>query len=268
MIGGPAGGRGPPGAAVRGPRPRAGGGHPDPGRQGDPAPEELGYLHCGPARAGHFVKMIHNGIEYGIMAAYAEGLNILHHANAGKRAEEASAEAAPLRDPGSYRYDLDVAAVAELWRRGSVIGSWLLDLTAHALAQDPKVAGFSGRVSDSGEGRWTVAAAVETGVPAHVLTHRPVRAVRLPRAGRLRRQAAVGHAQGVRRPRGAPHRGVTGPAQRTAAPRASGPAARNRSAASRTATVSRPRRTSQGWSLAPVATSSVSWPMAASRATR
>jgi 6-phosphogluconate dehydrogenase len=141
-----------------------------PGRQGDPAPEELGYLHCGPAGAGHFVKMIHNGIEYGIMAAYAEGLNILHHANAGKRAEEASAEAAPLRDPGSYRYDLDVAAVAELWRRGSVIGSWLLDLTAHALAQDPKVAGFSGRVSDSGEGRWTVAAAVETGVPAHVLT--------------------------------------------------------------------------------------------------
>jgi 6-phosphogluconate dehydrogenase len=141
-----------------------------PGRQGDPAPAELGYLHCGPAGAGHFVKMIHNGIEYGIMAAYAEGLNILHHANVGKRAEEASAEAAPLRDPGSYRYDLDVAAVAELWRRGSVIGSWLLDLTAHALAQDPKVAGFSGRVSDSGEGRWTVAAAVETGVPAHVLT--------------------------------------------------------------------------------------------------
>jgi 6-phosphogluconate dehydrogenase len=141
-----------------------------PGRQGDPAPEELGYLHCGPAGAGHFVKMIHNGIEYGIMAAYAEGFNILHHANVGKRAEEASAEAAPLRDPGSYRYDLDVAAVAELWRRGSVIGSWLLDLTAHALLQDAKVAGFSGRVSDSGEGRWTVAAAVETGVPAHVLT--------------------------------------------------------------------------------------------------
>ena len=141
-----------------------------PGRSGDPPPAELGYLHCGPVGAGHFVKMVHNGIEYGIMAAYAEGLNILHHANVGKRAEEASAEAAPLRDPGSYRYDLDVAAVAELWRRGSVIGSWLLDLTAHALAQDPKVAGFSGRVSDSGEGRWTVAAAVETGVPAHVLT--------------------------------------------------------------------------------------------------
>jgi 6-phosphogluconate dehydrogenase len=141
-----------------------------PGRDGDPPPEELGYLHCGPAGAGHFVKMIHNGIEYGIMAAYAEGLNILHKANMGKREEQASAEAAPLRDPAFYRYDLDVAAVAEVWRRGSVIGSWLLDLTAHALVQDPTVAGFSGRVSDSGEGRWTVAAAVETGVPAHVLT--------------------------------------------------------------------------------------------------
>jgi 6-phosphogluconate dehydrogenase len=141
-----------------------------PGREGDPGSEELGYLHCGPAGAGHFVKMVHNGIEYGIMAAYAEGLNILRKANVGKRTEEASAEAAPLRDPAFYRYDLDVAAVAEVWRRGSVIGSWLLDLTAHALLQDPDVAGFSGRVSDSGEGRWTVAAAVETGVPAHVLT--------------------------------------------------------------------------------------------------
>jgi 6-phosphogluconate dehydrogenase len=141
-----------------------------PSREGDPPPEELGYLHCGPAGAGHFVKMIHNGIEYGIMAAYAEGLNILHKANVGKHPEEASAEAAPLRDPRYYRYDLDVAAVAEVWRRGSVIASWLLDLTAHALLQDPEVAGFSGRVSDSGEGRWTVAAAVETGVPAHVLT--------------------------------------------------------------------------------------------------
>jgi 6-phosphogluconate dehydrogenase len=141
-----------------------------PGRQGPPPPEELGYLHCGPAGAGHFVKMIHNGIEYGIMAAYSEGLNILHKANVGKRTEQASAEAAPLRDPSYYRYDFDVAAVAELWRRGSVIGSWLLDLTAHALLGDPKAAGFSGRVSDSGEGRWTVAAAVEVGVPAHVLT--------------------------------------------------------------------------------------------------
>jgi 6-phosphogluconate dehydrogenase len=141
-----------------------------PGRDGDPAPEELGYLHCGPAGAGHFVKMVHNGIEYGIMAAYAEGLNILRHANMGEHPEEVSAEATPLRDPAFYRYDLDVAAVAEVWRRGSVIGSWLLDLTAHALLQDASVAGFSGRVSDSGEGRWTVAAAVETGVPAHVLT--------------------------------------------------------------------------------------------------
>jgi 6-phosphogluconate dehydrogenase len=141
-----------------------------PGREGEPRPEEMGYLHCGPAGAGHFVKMVHNGIEYGIMAAYAEGLNILHKADIGKHQEEISAEAAPLRDPRYYRYDIDVAAVAELWRRGSVIGSWLLDLTARALLQDPEVAGFSGRVSDSGEGRWTVAAAVETGIPAHVLT--------------------------------------------------------------------------------------------------
>ena len=141
-----------------------------PGREGEPAPEEHGYLHCGPAGAGHFVKMVHNGIEYGIMAAYAEGLNLLRKANVGKRREAASAETAPLRDPEFYRYDIDTAAVAELWRRGSVVGSWLLDLTAHALAQDPDVAGFSGQVSDSGEGRWTVAAAVETGVPAHVLT--------------------------------------------------------------------------------------------------
>jgi 6-phosphogluconate dehydrogenase len=141
-----------------------------PGRHGEPAPAEHGYLHCGPVGAGHFVKMVHNGIEYGLMAAYAEGLNILRHASAGSRDEEASAETAPLRDPEYYRYDIDVAAVAEVWRRGSVVASWLLDLTAHALLQDPDVAGFSGHVSDSGEGRWTVAAAVETGVPAHVLT--------------------------------------------------------------------------------------------------
>jgi 6-phosphogluconate dehydrogenase len=141
-----------------------------PGRTGEPAPAEHGYLHCGPAGAGHFVKMIHNGIEYGIMAAYAEGLNILRHANAGEHQAAVSAETAPLRDPEFYRYDIDVTAVAEVWRRGSVIASWLLDLTAHALVQDPDVAGFSGHVSDSGEGRWTVAAAVETGVPAHVLT--------------------------------------------------------------------------------------------------
>jgi len=141
-----------------------------PGRDGEPAAAEHGYLHCGPAGAGHFVKMVHNGIEYGIMAAYAEGLNILRHANTGTYPDAASAETAPLRDPEFYRYDIDTAAVAEVWRRGSVVGSWLLDLTAHALLQDPEVAGFSGHVSDSGEGRWTVAAAVETGVPAHVLT--------------------------------------------------------------------------------------------------
>jgi 6-phosphogluconate dehydrogenase len=141
-----------------------------PGREGEPAPEEHGYLHCGPAGAGHFVKMVHNGIEYGIMAAYGEGLNILRKANVGKRTEATSAETAPLRDPEFYHYDIDTTAVAEVWRRGSVVASWLLDLTAHALVRDPDVAGFSGRVSDSGEGRWTVAAAVETGVPAHVLT--------------------------------------------------------------------------------------------------
>jgi 6-phosphogluconate dehydrogenase len=141
-----------------------------PGREGEPGTAEHGYLHCGPAGAGHFVKMVHNGIEYGLMAAYAEGLNILHKANVGKGREAVSAETAPLRDPEFYRYDIDTAAVAEVWRRGSVIASWLLDLTAHALLKDPEVAGFSGQVSDSGEGRWTVAAAVETGVPAHVLT--------------------------------------------------------------------------------------------------
>jgi 6-phosphogluconate dehydrogenase len=129
-----------------------------------------GYLHCGPAGAGHFVKMVHNGIEYGLMAAYAEGLNVLKHANAGSRAREADAETAPLRDPEFYRYDLDVAEIAELWRRGSVIASWLLDLTAAALVRDPELEGFSGRVSDSGEGRWTVLAAVDEGVPAHVLS--------------------------------------------------------------------------------------------------
>jgi 6-phosphogluconate dehydrogenase len=141
-----------------------------PGRGGPPAPAELGYLHCGPAGAGHFVKMVHNGIEYGLLAAYAEGFNLLRKANVGKRDQEVSAETAPLRDPGSYRCDFDLAAVAEVWRRGSVIGSWLLDLTASALRKDPEVAGFTGRVADSGEGRWTVAAAVEVGVPAQVLT--------------------------------------------------------------------------------------------------
>ncbi|MDQ3893147.1 MAG: decarboxylating 6-phosphogluconate dehydrogenase [Actinomycetota bacterium] len=141
-----------------------------PEKHGEPSPAEQGYLHCGPNGAGHFVKMVHNGIEYGVMAAYAEGLNLLRHANAGKDGHEVDAETAPLRNPEAYQYDIDVAAVAEVWRRGSVVASWLLDLTASALAKDPSLAGFSGRVSDSGEGRWTVLAAVDTGVPAPVLT--------------------------------------------------------------------------------------------------
>ena len=141
-----------------------------PGAESDPSPAEQGYLHCGPAGAGHFVKMVHNGIEYGLMAAYAEGLNVLHKANIGNAEHQASAEETPLRDPQYYRYDLDVAQVTELWRRGSVVASWLLDLTAHALSRNPELSGFSGRVSDSGEGRWTILAAVEEGVPVPVLS--------------------------------------------------------------------------------------------------
>jgi 6-phosphogluconate dehydrogenase len=141
-----------------------------PGRKGRPSPSENGYLHCGPHGAGHFVKMVHNGIEYGIMAAYAEGLNVLHHANVGDAEREIDAETTPLRDPEYYRFDLDTREVAEVWRRGSVIASWLLDLTAASLLEDPQLSGFEGRVSDSGEGRWTVLAAVDEGVPAHVLT--------------------------------------------------------------------------------------------------
>ena len=142
-----------------------------PGRSGAPSPAEQGYLHCGPAGAGHFVKMVHNGIEYGVMAAYAEGLGILSKANVGKSAGESfDAENTPLADPEYYQYDLDIAEVTELWRRGSVVASWLLDLTAHALHGDPKLAGFQGRVSDSGEGRWTIQAAIDEAVPAHVLT--------------------------------------------------------------------------------------------------
>jgi 6-phosphogluconate dehydrogenase len=140
-----------------------------PGRDGDSAPEEQGWLHCGSSGAGHFVKMVHNGIEYGLMQAYAEGLNVLKHANVGLREQEADAETAPVRDPDHYRYELDVAAVAELWRRGSVISSWLLDLTAQALHESPGLDDYAGRVSDSGEGRWTVQAAVEEGVPVPVL---------------------------------------------------------------------------------------------------
>ena len=129
----------------------------------------LGYLHCGPTGAGHFVKMIHNGIEYGMMAACAEGLNILRHANAGAAGGSSDAETAPLRDPERYRYDFDLAAITEVWRRGSVISSWLLDLTAAAFAKDPRLSGFAGQVSDSGEGRWTLQAANDLGVPAHVI---------------------------------------------------------------------------------------------------
>lgn len=129
-----------------------------------------GYLHCGPSGAGHFVKMVHNGIEYGIMAAYAEGLNILKEADAGNQTRPADAETAPLQDPQYYRFDIDLPAVTEVWRHGSVIGSWLLDLTAAALQKDPQLSAFAGRVSDSGEGRWTLRAAIETGVPAPVLS--------------------------------------------------------------------------------------------------
>lgn len=141
-----------------------------PGRQGQPTPSEQGYLHCGPCGAGHFVKMVHNGIEYGLMAAYAEGFNILQHANVGKRSAEVDAETTPLRNPEAFQYDIDVAAVAEVWRRGSVVSSWLLDLGAAALHDDPALDGFHGRVSDSGEGRWTSIAAIESGAPAPVLS--------------------------------------------------------------------------------------------------
>jgi 6-phosphogluconate dehydrogenase len=142
-----------------------------PGREkSPPGTAEHGYLHCGPNGAGHFVKMVHNGIEYGLMAAYAEGMNILRHANVGKQQHVADAETTPLREPELYQYDFNLTDIAEVWRRGSVIASWLLDLTADALAGDPELAKFAGRVSDSGEGRWTVEAAIDEGVPAPVLT--------------------------------------------------------------------------------------------------
>jgi 6-phosphogluconate dehydrogenase len=140
-----------------------------PGRAGEPAGAERGYLHCGPAGAGHFVKMVHNGIEYGMMAAYAEGLNILKNANAGTVQRKTDAETAPLEHPEYYQYEIDIASVAEVWRRGSVIASWLLDLTAAALFESPDLHEYSGRVSDSGEGRWTAIAAIEESVPAPVL---------------------------------------------------------------------------------------------------
>jgi len=141
-----------------------------PGREGRRGTAESGYLHCGPNGAGHFVKMVHNGVEYGMMAAFAEGLNILKHADVGNRSGTPDAETTPLRDPAAYRYAFDLADIAEVWRRGSVIASWLLDLTAAALAADPALDGFTGRVSDSGEGRWTLAAAIDEGVPAPVIS--------------------------------------------------------------------------------------------------
>jgi len=141
-----------------------------PGREGDPIAPEQGYLHCGPSGAGHFVKMVHNGIEYGMMAAFAEGLNIIEHAGIGRKDHVVDAENTPLREPELYQYDFDIPAITEVWRRGSVIGSWLLDLTAAALKEDPQLAKYSGRVSDSGEGRWTAHAAIDEGVPAPVLT--------------------------------------------------------------------------------------------------
>jgi 6-phosphogluconate dehydrogenase len=141
-----------------------------PGRAGDPSPSEQGWYHCGPNGAGHFVKMVHNGIEYGVMAAYAEGLNILANADAGLRARDQDAETAPLENPEWYRYEIDTTEVAEVWRRGSVISSWLLDLAAEALYASPQLEEFAGRVSDSGEGRWTTLAAIDEGVPAPVLT--------------------------------------------------------------------------------------------------
>ena len=141
-----------------------------PGRKPGNGTAESGYLHCGPSGGGHFVKMVHNGMEYGIMAAYAEGMNILKGASIGKRTQEVDAETTPLRDPEHYQYEFDLAEVAELWRRGSVIGSWLLDLMAGELAKDPGLEAFAGRVSDSGEGRWTIKAAIDEGVPTPVLT--------------------------------------------------------------------------------------------------
>ena len=150
--------------------PGAGSATPTPGRRPDSGSADQGWLHCGPHGAGHFVKMVHNGIEYGVMAAYAEGLNILRHANMGKHAAEVDAETTPLRAPQLYQYEMDVPEIAEVWRRGSVIGSWLLDLTAAALAADPGLDGFEGRVSDSGEGRWTIQAAIDEAVPAPVLS--------------------------------------------------------------------------------------------------
>jgi 6-phosphogluconate dehydrogenase len=170
MIGGPDGAVGRLDPVFASLAPGVGSAERTPGRSGDVSPSENGYLHCGPNGAGHFVKMVHNGIEYGVMAAYAEGLNILKNADAGKARREADAETAPMEQPEYYQYDLDLPEVAEVWRRGSVIGSWLLDLTAASMRESPDLSDFAGRVSDSGEGRWTSIAAIDEGVPAPVLT--------------------------------------------------------------------------------------------------
>ena len=173
-----------------------------PGREQVGGTAEHGYLHCGPHGAGHFVKMVHNGIEYGIMAAYAEGLNILRHANVGKRERDPDAETTPLEHPEYYQYDLNLADITELWRRGSVIGSWLLDLTARALLSDPELSKFGGRVSDSGEGRWTIQAAVDDGGSRSCAHGLALRALRLAERGRVCEPGPVRHALRVRRPRG------------------------------------------------------------------
>ena len=165
-----------------------------PGREKLAGTAEEGYLHCGPSGAGHFVKMVHNGIEYGIMAAYAEGMNILKHANVGKQTHTVDAETTPLRSPEHYQYDLNLADVAEVWRRGSVVASWLLDLTAIALAKQPDLATFSGRVSDSGEGRWTITAAIDEGAPVPVLSAALFERFSFARRSRFRRQASFGDA--------------------------------------------------------------------------
>ena len=171
------------------------------GREKMAGTAEEGYLHCGPSGAGHFVKMVHNGIEYGLMAAYAEGLNILKHANVGNENRAVNAETTPLRDPEHFQYDFNLPDVAEVWRRGSVVASWLLDLTAAALAGDPSLKKFAGRVSDSGEGRWTVQAAIEAGVAGAGPEHGFVRAVHLARRGRFRLQIALRDALRIRRAR-------------------------------------------------------------------
>ena len=170
MIGGPAGAVGQLDPIFKTLAPGRGDVERTPGREKMGGTAEDGYLHCGPSGAGHFVKMVHNGIEYGMMQAYAEGLNVIRNANIGKKSHEKDAETTPLRDPQYFQYEMNVADITEVWRRGSVVASWLLNLTAQALAESPNLDDFSGKVSDSGEGRWTVLAAVEEGVPTHVLS--------------------------------------------------------------------------------------------------